>query len=70
MVQGLFQGHLSHVTTCHSCRQPSEGSKREVEFYELSLQVAGMPSLHTSLVSSTVCCHRLLAQQQLHDSIC
>lgn len=51
MVQGLFQGHLSHVTTCHTCRRPSEGSKREVEFYELSLQVQGMPSLHTSLVS-------------------
>jgi hypothetical protein len=54
VVQGLFQGHLSHVTTCHTCQQPSEGSKREVEFYELSLQVQGMPSLHTSMVSSQV----------------
>jgi predicted metal-binding protein len=53
VVQGLFQGHLSHVTTCHSCKQPSEGSKREVEFYELSLQVQLMPSLHDSLVRHT-----------------
>lgn len=50
VVQGLFQGHLSHVTTCHTCNRPSENSKREVEFYELSLQVQHMPSLHHSLV--------------------
>lgn len=50
VVQNLFQGHLSHVTTCHTCKLPSEGSKREVEFYELSLQVQQMPSLHHSLV--------------------
>lgn len=52
VVQNLFQGHLSHVTTCHTCKLPSEGSKREVEFYELSLQVQQMPSLHHSLVST------------------
>lgn len=53
VVQSLFQGHLSHVTTCHTCRLPSEGSKREVEFYELSLQVQQMPSLQHSLVRHT-----------------
>lgn len=63
VVQGLFQGHLSHVTTCHTCKRPSEGSKREVEFYELSLQVQQMPSLHDSLVRHTTgvsCCLSLL----------
>lgn len=50
VVQGLFQGQLSHVTTCHTCNQPSEGSKREVEYYELSLQVQHMASLQHSLV--------------------
>lgn len=50
VVQKLFQGQLSHVTTCHTCNNPSDGSKREVEFYELSLQVQQMESLHHSLV--------------------
>lgn len=56
VIPDLFQGHLSHVTTCHTCNQPSEGSKREVEFYELSLQVQNMPSLHHSMVSTSPGC--------------
>lgn len=52
VIQRLFRGHFSYVTTCRRCGQPSEGSRRRVEFYELPLQVAGMASLEQSLVSA------------------
>jgi hypothetical protein len=52
VVQRLFRGHFSYVTTCLRCKQQSEGSKRQVEFYELPLQVQKIPSLQASMVSS------------------
>ncbi|KAF8072683.1 UBP26 [Scenedesmus sp. PABB004] len=52
VVQRLFRGHFSYVTTCRSCGRASEGSRRQVEYYELPLQVQGMPSLQHSLVAA------------------
>eukprot|EP00879_Flechtneria_rotunda_P031030 GHRR01033853.1.p1 GENE.GHRR01033853.1~~GHRR01033853.1.p1 ORF type:complete len:133 (+),score=35.03 GHRR01033853.1:474-872(+) len=60
VVQRLFRGHFSYVTTCRNCHQPSEGSKRQVEYYELPLQVLNMHSLQQSMVSTTECLYPCL----------
>ncbi|WIA08663.1 hypothetical protein OEZ85_008090 [Tetradesmus obliquus] len=52
VVQTLFRGHFSYVTTCRSCGQQSAGSARKVEYYELPLQVQGMASLRHSMASA------------------
>jgi hypothetical protein len=54
VVQTLFRGHFSYVTTCRSCQQQSAGSARQVEYYELPLQVQGMASLRHSMVRRLV----------------
>lgn len=50
VVQRLFRGYFSYVTTCCNCQQPSEGSKRKTEYYELPVQVVGMKTLQQSMV--------------------
>ena len=52
LVQSLFCGKYSYVTTCKSCGKESATSSNLSDYYELSLQVKGAPSLKDSLLSS------------------
>ncbi|KAJ7966072.1 Ubiquitin carboxyl-terminal hydrolase 26 [Quillaja saponaria] len=49
MVQDLFRGSVSHVTTCSQCGKDSEASLKMEDFYELELNVKGLKSLDESL---------------------
>ncbi|PON72999.1 Ubiquitinyl hydrolase [Parasponia andersonii] len=49
VVQDLFRGSVSHVTTCSQCAQDSEASSNMQDFYELELNVRGLKSLDDSL---------------------
>ncbi|XP_030480385.1 ubiquitin carboxyl-terminal hydrolase 26 isoform X1 [Cannabis sativa] len=49
VVQDLFRGTVSHVTTCSQCGQDSEASSNMQDFYELELNVKGLKSLDNSL---------------------
>ncbi|XP_061346199.1 ubiquitin carboxyl-terminal hydrolase 26-like isoform X1 [Gastrolobium bilobum] len=49
IVQDLFRGSVSHVTTCSQCRRDSEASSKMEDFYELELNVKGLKSLDESL---------------------
>ncbi|KAK7260825.1 hypothetical protein RIF29_27123 [Crotalaria pallida] len=49
MVQDLFRGSVSHVTTCSQCGRDSEASSKAEDFYELELNVNGLTSLNESL---------------------
>ncbi|KAG1677224.1 hypothetical protein FOA52_013422 [Chlamydomonas sp. UWO 241] len=57
VVQQLFRGTYSYVTTCGSCGRHSASSDKKSDFYELQLQVKGFRSLHDSLTSSLECEH-------------
>ncbi|XAR57648.1 Ubiquitinyl hydrolase 1 [Bertholletia excelsa] len=49
IVQDLFRGSVSHVTTCSKCGKDSEASSKIEDFYELELNVKGLKSLDESL---------------------
>ncbi|KAF7830201.1 ubiquitin carboxyl-terminal hydrolase 26-like [Senna tora] len=49
IVQDLFRGSVSHVTTCSQCGRDSEASSKMEDFYELELNVKGLKSLDESL---------------------
>ncbi|KAJ1420139.1 Ubiquitin-specific peptidase 48 [Sesbania bispinosa] len=49
IVQDLFRGSVSHVTTCSQCGRDSEASSKMEDFYELELNVNGLKSLDESL---------------------
>ncbi|XP_020226068.1 ubiquitin carboxyl-terminal hydrolase 26 isoform X2 [Cajanus cajan] len=49
IVQDLFRGSVSHVTTCSRCGRDSEASSKMEDFYELELNVKGLKSLDESL---------------------
>ncbi|XP_052209579.1 ubiquitin carboxyl-terminal hydrolase 26 isoform X2 [Diospyros lotus] len=49
IVQDLFRGSVSHVTTCSKCGKDSEASTNMEDFYELELNVKGLKSLDDSL---------------------
>ncbi|XP_059298670.1 ubiquitin carboxyl-terminal hydrolase 26 isoform X1 [Lycium ferocissimum] len=49
IVQDLFRGGVSHVTTCSKCGNESEASSKIEDFYELELNVKGLKSLDESL---------------------
>ncbi|XVE71413.1 hypothetical protein DITRI_Ditri10aG0148300 [Diplodiscus trichospermus] len=49
IVQDLFRGSVSHVTTCSKCGKDSEASSKMEDFYELELNVKGLKTLEESL---------------------
>ncbi|KAK4348873.1 hypothetical protein RND71_031628 [Anisodus tanguticus] len=49
IVQDLFRGGVSHVTTCLKCGNESEASSKIEDFYELELNVKGLKNLEESL---------------------
>ncbi|XP_050233549.1 ubiquitin carboxyl-terminal hydrolase 26 isoform X2 [Mercurialis annua] len=49
IVQDLFRGSVSHVTTCSKCGRDSEASYKMEDFYELELNVKGLKNLDESL---------------------
>ncbi|KAG2699923.1 hypothetical protein I3760_07G211200 [Carya illinoinensis] len=49
IVQDLFRGRVSHVTTCSQCGKESEASSNMEDFYELELNVKGLKNLDESL---------------------
>nr|AAG42764.1 ubiquitin-specific protease 26 [Arabidopsis thaliana] len=49
IVQDLFSGSVSHVTTCSKCGRDSEASSKMEDFYALELNVKGLKSLDASL---------------------
>ncbi|KAG2326869.1 hypothetical protein Bca52824_009597 [Brassica carinata] len=49
VVQDLFRGSVSHVTTCEKCGRDSEASSKVEDFYALELNVKGLRSLNESL---------------------
>ncbi|KAI4316238.1 hypothetical protein L6164_024237 [Bauhinia variegata] len=49
IVQDLFRGSVSHVTTCLRCGKDSEASAKMEDFYELELNIKGLKSLDESL---------------------
>ncbi|KAJ4837753.1 Ubiquitin carboxyl-terminal hydrolase 26, partial [Turnera subulata] len=49
IVQDLFRGSVSHVTTCSRCGRDSDASSKMEDFYELELNVKGMKGLEESL---------------------
>ncbi|GAV63630.1 UCH domain-containing protein/DUSP domain-containing protein [Cephalotus follicularis] len=49
IIQDLFRGRVSHVTTCSKCRKDSESSSKMEDFYELELNVKGLKTLDESL---------------------
>ncbi|KAJ0231428.1 hypothetical protein HA466_0300740 [Hirschfeldia incana] len=49
IVQDLFRGSVSHVTTCSECGRDSEASSKVEDFYAVELNVKGIKSLDESL---------------------
>ncbi|KAG5555021.1 hypothetical protein RHGRI_012533 [Rhododendron griersonianum] len=49
IVQDLFRGRVSHVTTCSQCGKDSEASSTMEDFYGLELNVKGLKNLGESL---------------------
>ncbi|CAK7346948.1 unnamed protein product [Dovyalis caffra] len=49
IVQDLFRGSVSQVTTCSNCGRDSEASSKTEDFYELQMNVKGLESLDESL---------------------
>uniref|UniRef100_A0A7N0U7K5 Ubiquitin carboxyl-terminal hydrolase 26 n=1 Tax=Kalanchoe fedtschenkoi TaxID=63787 RepID=A0A7N0U7K5_KALFE len=49
VVQDLFRGSVSHVTTCSKCGKDSEASSNMEDFYELELNIKGLKGLDDSL---------------------
>ncbi|KAJ6306969.1 hypothetical protein OIU78_022134 [Salix suchowensis] len=59
IVQDLFRGSVSQVTTCSNCGRDSEASSKTEDFYELQMNVKGLKSLDESL-------DQYLSVEQLH----
>ncbi|KAJ6939241.1 hypothetical protein NC651_005626 [Populus alba x Populus x berolinensis] len=59
VVQDLFRGSVSQVTTCSNCGRDSDASSKTEDFYELELNVKGLKSLDESL-------DQYLSVEQLH----
>nr|KYP34246.1 Ubiquitin carboxyl-terminal hydrolase 26 [Cajanus cajan] len=49
IVQDLFRGSVSHVTTCSQCGRDSEASYKLEDFYGLELNIKGLKGLDESL---------------------
>ncbi|ESQ45578.1 hypothetical protein EUTSA_v10010085mg [Eutrema salsugineum] len=49
IVQDLFRGSVSHVTTCSKCGRDSEASSKVEDFYALELNIKGLKTLDDSL---------------------
>lgn len=49
VVQYLFRGSVSHVTTCSRCGRDSDASSKMEDFYELELNIKDLNSLDESL---------------------
>ncbi|RDX81132.1 Ubiquitin carboxyl-terminal hydrolase 26, partial [Mucuna pruriens] len=49
VVQDLFRGSVSHVTTCSQCGRDSEASSKMEDFYGLELNIKGLKGLDKSL---------------------
>ncbi|XP_038696687.1 ubiquitin carboxyl-terminal hydrolase 26 isoform X1 [Tripterygium wilfordii] len=49
IVQDLFRGSVSHVTTCSKCGKDSDASSNMEDFYDLELNVKGLKNLDDSL---------------------
>ncbi|KAL1195061.1 Ubiquitin carboxyl-terminal hydrolase 26 [Cardamine amara subsp. amara] len=49
IVQDLFRGSVSHVTTCSKCGMDSEASSKVEAFYALELNIKGLKTLDASL---------------------
>ncbi|KAG4931153.1 hypothetical protein AAZX31_17G188900 [Glycine max] len=49
IVQDLFRGSVSHVTTCSQCGRDSEASSKMEDFYGLELNIKGLKGLDESL---------------------
>ncbi|KAL2336663.1 hypothetical protein Fmac_011109 [Flemingia macrophylla] len=49
IVQDLFRGSVSHVTTCSQCRRDSKASSKMEDFYGLELNIKGLKDLDESL---------------------
>ncbi|KAH7859363.1 hypothetical protein Vadar_000087 [Vaccinium darrowii] len=49
IVQDLFRGRVSHVTTCSQCGKDSEASLTMEDFYGLELNIKGLKTLDESL---------------------
>uniref|UniRef100_A0A1J3IVY3 Ubiquitin carboxyl-terminal hydrolase 26 n=1 Tax=Noccaea caerulescens TaxID=107243 RepID=A0A1J3IVY3_NOCCA len=49
IVQDLFRGSVSHVTTCSKCGRESEASSKFEDFYALELNIKGLKTLDASL---------------------
>eukprot|EP00850_Spirogloea_muscicola_P018334 SM000167S02947 [mRNA] locus=s167:54297:65845:- [translate_table: standard] len=48
-VQDLFRGTFSYITTCSKCVRDSDSSRQLVDFYELEVNVKGLPGLLEAL---------------------
>ncbi|XP_074286808.1 ubiquitin carboxyl-terminal hydrolase 26 isoform X2 [Silene latifolia] len=69
IVQDLFRGNMSHVTSCSECGQTSEASSNVEDFYELELNVKGLKSLDESL-SDYLCEEKLEGDNQYFCESC
>ncbi|XP_047161205.1 ubiquitin carboxyl-terminal hydrolase 26-like isoform X2 [Vigna umbellata] len=49
IVQDLFRGSVSHVTTCSQCGRESEASHKMEDFYGIELNIKGLQCLDESL---------------------
>ncbi|KAK7384819.1 hypothetical protein VNO78_30522 [Psophocarpus tetragonolobus] len=49
IVQDLFRGSVSHVTTCSQCGRNSEASSKREDFYGIELNIKGLKGLKESL---------------------
>ncbi|KAG2390003.1 Ubiquitin carboxyl-terminal hydrolase [Vigna angularis] len=49
IVQDLFRGSVSHVTTCSQCGRESEASYKMEDFYGIELNIKGLQCLDESL---------------------
>ncbi|KAL0862811.1 hypothetical protein Bca101_041929 [Brassica carinata] len=69
VVQDLFRGSVSHVTTCEKCGRDSEASSKVEDFYALELNVKGLKSLDESL-SDYLSLERLDGENQYFCGSC
>ncbi|KAL0721174.1 hypothetical protein Bca4012_035773 [Brassica carinata] len=69
VVQDLFRGSVSHVTTCEKCGRDSEASSKVEDFYALELNVKGLKNLDESL-SDYLSLERLDGENQYFCGSC
>ncbi|WCJ44374.1 Ubiquitin carboxyl-terminal hydrolase 26 [Euphorbia peplus] len=69
IVQDLFRGSVSHVTTCSKCGKDSAASSKMEDFYELELNVKGLKSLDESL-SDYLSVEELHGENQYFCELC